>query len=112
MLLVCGLQEIANAMDHRPTQAFIDSQGFVTVEDFTIMAVKDVPYMIKNHNSIHQQSVILGAVHQRKIQALIHWSRDHKCRGIAIVRIMLHWPTLLNELTLRRHQRSWSVLVN
>ena len=64
---------------------FIDSQGFATVEDFNIMAVKDVPYTINNHNSIHQQSVILGAVHQRKIQVLIHWARDQKRRGIAIV---------------------------
>ena len=34
--------------------------------------------------SIHDQSVILGAVHQRRIQALIYWERDHKQRGINI----------------------------
>ena len=64
---------------------FIDFQGFATDEDFTIMAVKDVPYMIKNNNSIHQQSVILGVFHQHRIQALIHWARYQKRRGIAIV---------------------------
>ena len=40
--------------------------------------------MIKNHNSIHDQSVILVAVHQRRIQALIYWVRDQKQRGITI----------------------------
>ena len=40
--------------------------------------------MIKNHNSIHDQSVILGAVHPRRIQALINWVRDQKRRGITI----------------------------
>ena len=91
MLLVCGLPDTVNAVGHWPTQAFIDTQvfidfqGFATDEDFTIMAVKDVPYMIKNNNSIHQQSVILGVFHQHRIQALIHWARYQKRRGIAIV---------------------------
>jgi hypothetical protein len=85
MLMRCGLPDIANGAGTRPTQAFIDSQGFMDIQDFTIMAVKDVPNMIKNHNSISGQSVVLGAVHQRKIQALIYWARDQKRRGITIV---------------------------
>ena len=82
MLLTCGLPDIANAAGTRPTQAFIDSQGFTDIEDFTIMSVKDVPNMIKNDNPINGQNVILGDVHQRKVQALIYWARDKKRRGM------------------------------
>ena len=41
--------------------------------------------MIKNHNSINGQTVILGVSHQHKVQALIYWARDNKRRGMAIV---------------------------
>ena len=71
VLLTCGLPDIDNVDGERPTQAFVNSQGFADINDFTILSVKDVPYMIKNNNSIHDHSVILGAVHQRRIQALI-----------------------------------------
>ena len=78
VLLTCGLPDTKNIDGERPTQAYINSQGFADTDDFAILAVKDVPYMIKNHNSIHDQSVILGLVHQRRIQALIYWARDQK----------------------------------
>ena len=41
--------------------------------------------MIKNHNSIHGQTVILGDDHQFKVQSLIYWARDKKSHGMAIV---------------------------
>ena len=41
--------------------------------------------MIKNHNSINGQTVILGDDHQFKVQALIYWARDKKSHGMAIV---------------------------
>ena len=41
--------------------------------------------MIKNHNSINGQTVILGVSHQHKVQALIYWARDNKRRGMEIV---------------------------
>ena len=66
VLLTCGLPDIKNIDGKRPTQAFINWQGFADIDNFSILEVKDVPYMIKNHNSIHDQSVILGAVHQKK----------------------------------------------
>ena len=85
MLLICGLPDTVNAAGTRPTQAFIDSQGFTHVEDFTIISVKDVLNMINNHNSINGQIVILGYVHQRKLQVLIYWARYKKRHGMAIV---------------------------
>ena len=38
--------------------------------------------MIRNHNSINGKTVILGAVHQSKAQALIYWARYKKRRGM------------------------------
>ena len=67
MLLTCGLLDIANVAGTRPTQAFIDSQGFTDIEDFTIMSVKDMSNMIKNCNPINGQTVIIGSVHQSKV---------------------------------------------
>ena len=84
VLLTCGLPDIKNIDGKRPTQAFINLQGFADINDFSILEVKDVPYMINNHNSIHELSVILGLVHQRRIQALIYWARDQKRRGVII----------------------------
>ena len=78
VLLTCGLQDINNIDGKRPTQYFINLQGFADIDYFAILAFKDVPYMIKNHISTHDQSVILGEVHQRRIQALIYWMRDQK----------------------------------
>ena len=95
MLLTCGLPDIANAAGTIPTHAFIDSQGFTDVEDFTILPVKDVPNMVKNHNSINGQTVILGAVHQRKVQDLIYWARDKKRCGMEIV--AADWTTAQME---------------
>ena len=80
MLLTCGLSEIANDAGTRPTQVFINYQGFTDVEDFTIISFQDVPNMIGNHNSINGQNVILESVHHQKLQALIYWDRDKKRR--------------------------------
>ena len=84
VLLTRGLPDIENINGERPTQAFINLQAFADINDFAILAVKDVPYIIKNHNSIHDQIVILGMLHHRKRQALIYWMRNQKRRGIII----------------------------
>jgi hypothetical protein len=81
MLLVCGIPDIQNAAGVRPTQAFIDSAGFSSVDDFGVMRLKDAITMIKEHNSVPGQTARLSAVHQRKIQALIRWARDHVRMG-------------------------------
>ena len=53
VLLTCGLPDINNIDGKRPTQDFINSQVFADIDNFAILEVKDVSYMIKNHNSIH-----------------------------------------------------------
>ena len=71
VLLTCGLPDMKNIDGKRRTQALINWKCFADIDNFSILEVMDVPYMIKNHNLIHDQSVILGAVHQKRIQALI-----------------------------------------
>ena len=56
MLLVCGIPDIQNATGNRPTLLFIESQGFASVEDFSMLRIKDVPHMIKDHNSVPNQA--------------------------------------------------------
>ena len=62
MLLTYGLPDLVNLEGIRPTQSFINSQGFSGIEGFTILSIKDVSNMIMNHNLIHDQILILGAV--------------------------------------------------
>lgn len=85
MLLVCGLSDQQNAAGGRPTQLFIDSAGLTDVTDIGVLLSSEVGNMIKNHNMMPGQTARLGAVHQRKIQALIYWCSDHKRRGAPIV---------------------------
>ena len=85
MMRTCGIPDIPNVAGDRPTVLFIQSQGLVTVADITILNVKDVPNMIKGHNSVPNQAARLGIVQQRKIQALIWWTKDRIRRGIEIV---------------------------
>ena len=84
MMRTCGIPDIPNVAGDRPTVLFIQSQGLVTVADITILNVKDVPNMIKGHNSVPNQAARLGIVQQRKIQALIWWTKDCIRRGIEI----------------------------
>ena len=84
MMRTCGIPDIPNVAGDRPTVLFIQSQGLVTVADITILNVKDVPNMIKGHNSVPNQAARLGSVQQRKIQALIWWTKDRIRCGIEI----------------------------
>ena len=85
VLLVCGIPDIQNGAGNRPTVLFIDSQGFTSMDDLPMLRIKDVPHMIKDHNSVPNQAARLGAVQQRKIQALIWWAKDQQRRGLPIV---------------------------
>ena len=55
MLVVCGIPSLKNPARYRPTQLFIDSQGFMGVDDFTMLRIKYVPHMIKYHNLVPNQ---------------------------------------------------------
>ena len=51
VLLTCGIPDIENQAENRPTSLFAESQGLGDIEDFGILDIKDVPNMIKAHNS-------------------------------------------------------------
>ena len=44
--------------------------------------------------------MILGAVHQRKVQDLIYWARDKKCCGMVFV--AADWTTAQMEEAIER----------
>ena len=99
MLLICGIPDIANQAGNRPTTLFIESQGFGSVDDFAMLRIKDVPHMIKDHNSVPNQAARMGAVHQRKIQALIWWAKDRQRRGLPITPAEWTMATLATSIT-------------
>jgi hypothetical protein len=99
VLLVCGIADIQNPQGNRPTQLFIASQGFVSLEDLSMLRIKDVPHMIKDHNSVPNQAARLGAVQQRKLQALIWWAKDRERRGIPIIAADWTPATLATSIT-------------
>ena len=54
------------------------------IDDFTILRVNDIPHMIKYNNSVPNQESCFGAIHQRKLQAMVWWAKDHPSCGLEI----------------------------
>ena len=75
LLQVCGIHDLLNPSGNPPTQLFITSQGLGYIKGFLMIWIKDVPYMVKDHNLVPAQAAQLGAVQQCKIQALILWGK-------------------------------------
>ena len=75
-LAVCGLD---NAAPNRQTQEFINLQGLAGIDDFILLQTKDVKSMIKNQNDA-PGAIRLGYIHQRNIEALVHWVCDQTRR--------------------------------
>ena len=83
--MTCGIPDIANQARNRLTPLFAESHRLGEIEDFGILEIKDVPNMIKAHNSTPGQEYRMGVVQQRKIQALIWWAKYHKQRGVYLI---------------------------
>ena len=73
MLVVCGILDLQNSAGNRLTHLFIYSQGFIGIDDFSMLRVKDVPHMIKDHNLVPNQEAHLVVIQQCKLQALVWW---------------------------------------
>ena len=83
MLQICGISDMqAAGANERPTVAFIETQGFNDIGDFAMMRVEGVAEMIKNCNTDPDHTSRLGAVHARKVQALIFWANDQVRRPL------------------------------
>ena len=75
MLSICGIPN--GNPQGVVTQAFMDSQGLTSINDFVALRPKDAKDMIKDYNKIVTAgSVLLGVMHKRKIEALIWWVRN------------------------------------
>ena len=71
MLVICDIPGIHNTAGNLLMQLFVVSQGFTNIDDFSMLCIKDVPHMIKDHNSVPNQESQLGAIQLRKLQALV-----------------------------------------
>ena len=85
MLVVCGIPDTQKPEISHPTQLFIDSKVFMVVYNFFMLRIKDVPYMIKDHNLVPNQEARLGANQQHKIQVLVYWEKYRQSCGLAII---------------------------
>ena len=65
-------------------QLFIDSQGFTGIDNLTMLCIKDVPNMIKDHNLVPNQEACVGAIQKCKLQELECWAKDRHRHGLAI----------------------------
>ena len=64
MLVVCGIMYLQNLAVNILTQLFIDYQSFIGVGDLSMLSIKDVPRIIKDHNLVPNQEARLGAILQ------------------------------------------------
>ena len=83
MLVICDIPDLRNTAGNLLTRLFIDYQGFTNINDFAMLCIKDVPRMIKDHNSVQNQEARLGAIQWRKLQALVWWVDHHQRYGLA-----------------------------
>ena len=85
MLRVLGIPDILDPAGERPTTIVADSCGFDEVETFSILLSKDIPTIIRAHNSGQGgQDYQLPGVMAKKLQALVYYCRDRRSRGQAI----------------------------
>ena len=65
IIFVCGNTDLHNSVGNCPTKLFIDSQGCTGIDNFSMLHIKDIPHMIKDHNLVPNQKVSLGNIQQR-----------------------------------------------
>ena len=84
MLVVCGIMDTNNTAGNHSTHRFIDSQGFMGIDYLTMLHIKNVPHMIKDHNLTPNKDSRLGTIQHRRLQYLVWWAKDHQCCGLEI----------------------------
>ena len=62
MLVVCDIMDMKNSAGNCLTQLFIDQQGFSGIDDFSMLRIKGVPHIKKDHNLVPNQETRLGAI--------------------------------------------------
>ena len=99
MLVVYGTLNPQNPEGNRPTHLFFYFQEFTGIDDFTMLRIKDVPHMIKDHNSVPNQEARLGAIHQRKLEVLVWLVRDFQRCGLKITAEVWNKEEMMSYIT-------------
>ena len=94
-VFVCGIADLQIPADNCPEYLFINSQGFTGIEDLSMLHIKNVPHIIKDHNLVPNKEACLVTIQQIKLKALVWREKDCQSHGLAI--IMTSWNTA--ELT-------------
>ena len=55
--------------------------------------------MIKYNNLVPNQESRVGAIQQRKLQALVLWAKDHQSRGLAIIHVAWTAVDIISSVT-------------
>ena len=84
MLVVCGIMDLQNPVGNLLTQMFIYSKGFMVIDDFTMLRIKNAPNMIKYNNLVPNKEARLGAIQKCKLQSLVWWVKYCQNRGLEI----------------------------
>ena len=79
VLTVCGFTN----QNQRDT---IIDEGFASLDDFSILTSDEVSEMAKRITSMRQNqgAFVFGAIRIKKLQALVHWVKDTKVRGLPL----------------------------
>ena len=79
VLTVCGFTN----QNQRDT---IIDEGFASLDDFSILTSDEVSEMAKRITSMRQDqgAFVFGAIRIKKLQALVHWVKDTKVRGLPL----------------------------
>ena len=71
MFVICWIPDLQNPEENIPTQLFIDPQGFMGIDELSMLRIIDIPHTIKDNNSVPKIEARLGNNQQRKLQALV-----------------------------------------
>jgi hypothetical protein len=80
---VFGICGFANVVDHT---SIINNKGFQSIVDFGVLEDKDVFKMVKclDNHTVAAGRVNVGAIQEKKLQALCYWVRDQQNYGQGI----------------------------
>ena len=62
VIFVCVIPDLQSLAKNSPMQMFIDSQGLAGIDYFSVLRIKYVCYMIKDHNPVPNQEAFLGDI--------------------------------------------------
>ena len=99
MFVVYGIPDLQNPAGNCPIKIFIDSQEFTVIDDFSMLRIKGVPHIIKDHNLVPNQETRVGNILQRNLEVLVWWEKDRQHLGLVIIAATWTAADLISSFT-------------